>query len=78
MVMTFNSNANSINNNRKEYKSRAKSLEYLIGIIEDLFYDWNKFKGEDVSTRRDAISNVISERDFNFNNLVNVIASGGK
>ena len=32
---------------RKEFKARSKSLEFLTGIITDLFVDWHRLKGID-------------------------------
>jgi hypothetical protein len=32
---------------RKEFKSKARNLEYLSGIITDLYVDWNKLIGYD-------------------------------
>lgn len=30
---------------RREFKSRTRALEYLCGIITDLFVDWNRIQG---------------------------------
>eukprot|EP01035_Chromulina_nebulosa_P027911 gene27911-36771_t len=32
---------------RQEFKNRDKSLEYLSGIVTDLYVDWNKLQGID-------------------------------
>lgn len=44
---------------RKEFKLRAKSLEYLSGIITDLFVDWNRLRGQDVRTKIAALHQVL-------------------
>lgn len=33
----------------QEFKGRPRALEYLSGIITDLFVDWHKFKGDEKS-----------------------------
>lgn len=44
---------------RKEFKNRDKSLEYLSGIITDLYVDWNKLQGVDVKNRIPALQKLI-------------------
>ena len=61
---------------RKEFKLRAKSLEYLSGIITDLFVDWNRLRGQDVRSRIGVMHQVLLSN--NFDNLVETILSAGK
>eukprot|EP01038_Epipyxis_sp_PR26KG_P007245 gene7245-9877_t len=53
---------------RKEFKARDKSLEYLSGIITDLYVDWNKLQGIDARHRIPQVIGLIHEG--NFENLV--------
>lgn len=49
---------------RKEFKTRDRSLEYLMGIITDLFVDWNRIQGIDVKRKIPQLQGVIMNGDF--------------
>lgn len=49
---------------RKEFKNRDKSLEYLSGIVTDLFVDWNKLQGLDGKHRARQLQEVVMAGDF--------------
>lgn len=51
--------------NRKEFKNRTKSLEYLTGIVTDLYVDWNRIRGIDVKHKIGALQNVVMNGDIN-------------
>lgn len=36
---------------RKEYKTRTRAVEYLTGIVTDLFVDYHRIQGQDVKHR---------------------------
>ena len=44
---------------RKEFKTRDRSLEYLSGIVTDLFVDWNRLQGLDVKHRIPQVQQAI-------------------
>lgn len=58
---------------RKEYASREKTLESIIGIITDLFVDWYKLKGRDVRHMIPQVQEVIL--NGNFDAIVSTIRS---
>ncbi len=58
---------------REAHKNHTKSLVYLIGIIEDLYLDWHKYKGIDVSDQKSKIATLINEKTFDFQVLVREI-----
>lgn len=49
---------------RKEFKNRDKSLEYLCGIVTDLFVDWNKLQGVDAKHRIGQLTQVVMAGQF--------------
>lgn len=49
---------------RKEYKTREKSMEYLAGIITDLFVDWNRLSGSDVKSKIPNLQSIIMSGNF--------------
>ena len=61
---------------RNEFKLRAKSLEYLSGIITDLFVDWNKLQGFDVRNEISNFHQVLLSNDFD--ELVKAILTAHK
>ena len=50
---------------RKEFKLRLKSLEYLSGIITDLYVDWNRLNGKDAKKNLPHVQELILSGDFN-------------
>jgi Bardet-Biedl syndrome 7 protein len=40
---------------RKEFKTRARSVEYLAGIVTDLFVDYHRIQGQDAKHRIAAL-----------------------
>lgn len=49
----------------REFKDRARALEYLTGIVTDLFVDWHRLRGVEVSHRMAHLQQVINSGDFN-------------
>ena len=49
---------------RKEFKNRARALEYLTGIITDLFVDWHRLRGVEARHRIPQLQQVILSADF--------------
>lgn len=60
---------------RKEFKSRARSLEYLCGIVTDLFVDWNRMRGVDARHRAAEVQQLLLAPDFSFEALVALVGS---
>ena len=60
--------------NRQEFKNRARSLEYLSGIITDLFVDWHRLQGVDARRRIGELQRTVltptKSEDFNFDGLI--------
>lgn len=50
---------------RQEFKRRDKSLEYLVGIITDLFVDWNKLHGTDCKNKIPTLQQTVLTGTFN-------------
>jgi hypothetical protein len=49
---------------RRDFKGRARSLEYISGIVTDLFVDWNRLHGSDVRGKIGALQQLILSGDF--------------
>lgn len=49
---------------RQDFKARETSLEYLAGIIQDLYVDWHSLKGVDVKRNLAQVSQLILSGDF--------------
>lgn len=49
---------------RQQYKSRDKSMQYLSGILTDLFADWNRLQGVDARQKLPALQAVIDTGDM--------------
>jgi hypothetical protein len=49
---------------RRDFKNRARSLEYLSGIITDLFVDWSRLHGMDSRSKIGDLQAVILANDF--------------
>ena len=47
-----------------EFKDREKSLEYLSGVVCDLFVDWQKTQGHDAVHRIPEIHQVLQSNDL--------------
>jgi hypothetical protein len=56
--------------NRQEFKNRAKSLEYLSGIITDLYVDWHRLHGVDSRAKIPALQQIILSSVSNFDDLI--------
>ncbi|CAM9371775.1 unnamed protein product [Ectocarpus sp. 13 AM-2016] len=44
---------------QKEFKGRPRALEYISGIITDLYVDWHKFKGDDARHRIPELEHLL-------------------
>eukprot|EP00903_Cladosiphon_okamuranus_P008387 g8063.t1 len=53
---------------KKEFKRRPRALEYISGIITDLYVDWHKFKGDDARHRIPELENLLVQ--YNYKRLV--------
>ena len=49
---------------RKDFKTRDRSLEYLSGIVTDLFVDWNRLQGVDAKKRISDVQQAILSGEF--------------
>ncbi|CBN79191.1 Bardet-Biedl syndrome protein 7 [Ectocarpus siliculosus] len=50
---------------QKEFKGRPRALEYISGIITDLYVDWHKFKGDDARHRIPELEHLlVSQYDY--------------
>lgn len=49
---------------RQEFKNRDKSLEFLSGIVTDLYVDWCRLQGQDVKKKIPRLQEVIMSGDF--------------
>lgn len=57
---------------RREFKARAKSLEYLTGVLTDLFVDWQRLRGSDGRARIPELHQAILAADATLAALVAV------
>jgi Bardet-Biedl syndrome 7 protein len=44
---------------RNQFKNRERSMEYLAGIITDLYVDWNRIQGTDMKHKLPQLHNLI-------------------
>lgn len=49
---------------RQQYKNRDKSMQYLSGILTDLFADWNRLQGVDARQKLPALQQLIDAGDM--------------
>jgi hypothetical protein len=49
---------------RQQYKTRDKSMQYLSGILTDLFVDWNRLQGVDARQKLPALHQTIASGDM--------------
>ena len=42
-----------------QMKERPKTLEYLAGIVTDLYMDWNKMRGKDVKHKMVELKKIL-------------------
>jgi len=56
-----------------EFKVQPRQLEYLHGIVKDLFIDYHKFKGTNVKAKVPQLDQVL--RDYNLDELIAFITS---
>ena len=49
---------------RREHQQRDKSLEYLSGLVTDLFIDWNRLNGCDARPKVAALHRTVMTGDF--------------
>lgn len=49
---------------RREFKNRDRSLEYLTGIVTDLYVDWNRIQGQDGQSRLPQLQQLVINGDF--------------
>ncbi|CAN0132917.1 unnamed protein product, partial [Hapterophycus canaliculatus] len=52
----------------KEFKGRPRALEYISGIITDLYVDWHKFKGDDARHRISDLEHLLTQ--YRYHKLV--------
>ncbi len=55
---------------RRQYKNRDRSLEYLAGIITDLYVDWNRIQGTDMRHKIPQLQNVILNTNNDFQQII--------
>mmetsp|Transcript_38791 Transcript_38791/g.74315 ORF Transcript_38791/g.74315 Transcript_38791/m.74315 type:complete len:719 (+) Transcript_38791:332-2488(+) len=56
-----------------EHKQQPRQLEYLHGIVKDLFIDFHKFKGSNVKNRLPQLENLL--RNYDMDSLIHFISS---
>jgi len=61
---------------KQEFKDRTRALEYLTGIVTDLFVDWHRLRGVEAKHRIPQLQQVILANDFGA--LVNQFVRSGK
>lgn len=49
---------------KQEFKDRTRALEYLTGIVTDLFVDWHRLRGIEAKHRIPQLQQVILTNDF--------------
>lgn len=49
---------------RREFKNRDRSLEYLTGVVTDLYVDWNRIQGQDGRSRLPQLQQLVFSGDF--------------
>jgi Bardet-Biedl syndrome 7 protein len=52
---------------------QPRQLEYLHGIVKDLFIDYHKFKGTNVKAKVPQLDQVL--RDYNLDELIAFVTS---
>lgn len=55
---------------RQEFKNRARSLEYLSGIITDLYVDWHRLHGIDTRRKIGELQKKIMTSTDDFDGLI--------
>lgn len=55
---------------RQEFKNRARSLEYLSGIITDLYVDWHRLHGIDTRRKIGELQKKIMTSTEDFDGLI--------
>lgn len=55
---------------RQEFKNRARSLEYLSGIITDLYVDWHRLHGVDTRRKIGELQKKIMTSTEDFEGLI--------
>ena len=55
---------------RQEFKNRARSLEYLSGIITDLYVDWHRLHGIDSRRKIGELQKKIMTSTEDFDGLI--------
>lgn len=59
----------------KQFKQQPRQLEYLHGIVKDLFIDYHKFKGTNVKHRVGQLDQVL--REYDLEQLIAFVQSSG-
>lgn len=54
---------------RREFKDRPRALEFITGIITDLFVDWHKFHGNDVKHKIPELNQFLT-LEYSYEGLV--------
>jgi len=55
---------------REEMKHRPRALQYISGVLTDLYVDWHKANGRDMRGRIPDLQAFVSEVDYNLQGLV--------
>jgi hypothetical protein len=55
---------------RKQFKNRERSLEYLSGVVTDLFVDWHRIHGNDCRHKIVELQNMLLGSEYSFDTLV--------
>ena len=65
--------ANNAASIKQQHESQPRSLEYLSGIVTDLFVDVHKFRGQQVTHKMPELIGLL--RNYDFDALVAFFAS---
>ena len=59
---------------QEEFKQQPRQLDYLYGIMKDLFIDWHKFKGSNVKSKVGQLEQLLMA--YEPNTVIGFILSG--
>ena len=62
---------------KQEFKGRPRALEYMSGIITDLYVDWHKFKGTEIGYIQYVRISVVQEQFNKMLGFCTTVLSGG-
>ena len=62
--------------NKEEQAKESLKLEYLIGLVKDMFLDWQRFSGMTTSkVRLNALTELLQDNSSSCQNIIDFILS---